>query len=267
MHQKKGLLMVAAAMLSLATLAPAVAASEPGHSGDLHVTKECSSYVGQAGGYCTITSSNLEAIPVGSKVIYEHALDYPILDTDITLDPPGRGDVAFGHVHLDLRSGAGVAVITGGTGELTGFNATVAVAPQPGVAFGWQWAGTYGFTRQDFYLDKTCGGSSDPIADPLGYVCTVQHSSFRLLPAGTLIHYVSQTGNVVQAVIRIPGGKTTGACVWSSDTDAICTFGHGTGRLAGFHLRIVVTTNADKSVWYWDGNYRFTHHHHGNHHD
>jgi hypothetical protein len=259
MHPKRSLLMVAAAILSVAALAPAVAASEPGHSGDLHVTKECSLYGGEPGGYCTITSSNIEAIPVGSKVIYEHALAYPILDTDITLDPPGRGDVAFGHVHLDLSSGTGVVIFTGGTGELTGFNATVAVAPQPGVEKGWKWDGTYSFTRQSFYLDKTCGASSDTIADPLGYVCTVQHSSFKLLPAGTLIHYVSQTGNVVQAVIKIPGGRTTGACVWSSDVNAVCTLGHGTGRLAGFNLRVVVTTNADKSVWYWDGNYRSTH--------
>jgi hypothetical protein len=259
MHLKRSLIMVAAAILSMAALAPAAAASKPGHSGDLHVTKDCSTFIGQAGGYCTITSSNIEAIPVGSKVIYATALAWPILDTDITLDPPGRGAVAFGHVHLDLATGDGVAVFTGGTGELTGFNATVVVTPQPGVDKGWKWDGTYSFTRQNFYLDKTCGASSDPVADPLKYVCTVQHSSSRLFPAGTLIHYVSQTGNVVQAVINIPGGRTTGACVWSSDVDALCTFGNGTGRLAGFHLRVVVTANADTSVWYWDGTYEFSH--------
>jgi hypothetical protein len=272
MHSKRSLLMVAAAILSMAALAPAVAASGPGHSGDLHVTKECSLYVGQAGGYCTITSSNLKAIPVGSKVIYVTALaaPYTVLDTDITLDPPGRGDVAFGHVHLDLSTGAGEAVFTGGTGEFAGFTASVDVTPQAGVDYGWRWDGTYKFTHANFYLDKTCGGSSDPVADPLGYVCTVQHSSFKLFPAGTKIHYVSQTGNVVQAVIKIPGGRTTGACVWSSDVDAICTFGHGTGRLAGFHLRVVVSANAATkaatSVWYWDGTYTFTHRGHSNRH-
>jgi hypothetical protein len=35
-------------------------------SGDLHVTKECSKYKGMAGDFCTITSSNLEEIEVGS---------------------------------------------------------------------------------------------------------------------------------------------------------------------------------------------------------
>ena len=175
--------------------------------------------------------------------------------------------MAFGHVHLDLSSGAGVAVFTGGTGRFAGFTASVDVAPQAGVDFGWRWDGSYSFTRANFYLDKTCGASSDAVADPLGYVCTIQHSSFKLFPAGTLVHYVSQIGNVVQAVIQIPGGRTTGACVWSSDIAAICTFGHGTGRLAGFHLRVVVTTNADKSAWYWDGTYEFSRGSHGNDHD
>lgn len=264
MHPKRSLLVVAAAILSMAALAPAVAASGPGHSRDLHVTKECSLYAGQAGGYCTITSSNLKAIPVGSKVIYEHALTPPTLDTDITLDPPGRGDVAFGHVQLPLPTGPGVATFTGGTGKFAGFTATVAVTSLGGPD--WAWDGTYRFSDDNFYLDKTCAGSTDP-ADPLGYVCTIQHSSFKLFPAGTQVHYVSQTGNVVQAVIKIPGGRTTGACVWSGEVNAICTFKHGTGRLAGFHLRVVVTTNADKSVWYWDGTYRFTHRGHSNHHD
>ena len=92
-------------------------------------------------------------------------------------------------------------------------------------------------------------------------MCTIAHSSFRLFPAGTQVHYLSQTGNVVQARIEIPGGSTSGACVWSSDVNAVCTFRHGTGRLAHFRLRVVVTANADASVWYWSGTYRFTRHH------
>ena len=39
-------------------------------SGDLHVTKECSGYTGGAGSFCTITSSNLRAIEVGSRILY-----------------------------------------------------------------------------------------------------------------------------------------------------------------------------------------------------
>ena len=44
-------------------------ASAP-RTGELHVMKECSSYAGQAGDFCTITSSNVDAIEVGSRVIY-----------------------------------------------------------------------------------------------------------------------------------------------------------------------------------------------------
>lgn len=58
MHSKRSLLVVAAAILSLAALAPAVAASVGGsHSRTLYITKECSEYTGAAGGFCTITSS------------------------------------------------------------------------------------------------------------------------------------------------------------------------------------------------------------------
>src|SRR5256885_5951426 len=44
-------------------------------SGELHVTKNCSHYTGAAGSFCTITSSNLNAIKVGSRVVYASAAD------------------------------------------------------------------------------------------------------------------------------------------------------------------------------------------------
>ena len=77
-------------------------------SGALHVTKECSEYTRLAGGFCTITSSNLDEIEVGSKVIYTIASGPTILDTDVTLDLPGPGNnKAFGHVVLALAAGQG----------------------------------------------------------------------------------------------------------------------------------------------------------------
>jgi hypothetical protein len=111
-------------------------------------------------------------------------------------------------------------------------------------------------SHQGFHLDKTCAEDS---AEPLGYVCTVQHSDFKWIPAGTRIHYISQNEaeDVVQATIPIKNGSTNGACTWSSDIDAICAFGTGTGRLTQFNLEVVVTANADQSVWYWDGTYWF----------
>ena len=109
-------------------------------------------------------------------------------------------------------------------------------------------------SQQDFHLDKTCG--PDP-SEPLGYVCTVQHSDFKWIPAGTEVHYLSQAGNVVQARIEIKNGSTNGACTWSSAVDAICVFSAGTGRLTQFNLEVVVTANADQSLWYWDGTHWF----------
>ena len=143
MHSKRSLLVVAATILSLAALAPAVAASP--RSGDLHVTKECSEYTGQAGDFCTITSSNVAAIEVGSRVIYLQPLTFPLLDTDIVLDPPGPGNnMAFGHVYLHLGTGAGVATFTGGTGKFTWFHATADVSYLGGL--NWAWDGTYSFS-------------------------------------------------------------------------------------------------------------------------
>lgn len=109
-------------------------------------------------------------------------------------------------------------------------------------------------TDKGFHLDKTCG--PDP-SEPLGYVCTIQHADFKWLPAGTKVHYLSQAGNVVQARIEIKNGSTDGACTWSSAVDAICVFGAGTGRLTQFNLEVVVSANADVSLWYWDGTYSF----------
>jgi hypothetical protein len=109
-------------------------------------------------------------------------------------------------------------------------------------------------THRGFHLDKTCAAD---LSEPLGYICTVQHSDFKWLPAGTDIRYLSQAGNVVQARIEIRNGSSDGSCTWSSDVDAICVFGGGTGRLTQFNLDVVVTASADQSVWYWDGAYWF----------
>jgi hypothetical protein len=107
---------------------------------------------------------------------------------------------------------------------------------------------------QGFHLDKACTLDS---SEPLGYFCTVAHSDFKWIPAGTVIRYLSQDGNVVQARIVIKNGSTDGACTWSDDYNAVCVFSSGTGRLTQFHLEVVVTTNTTTGVWYWDGTYWF----------
>jgi len=144
MHSKRTLLAVAASILMLAALAPAVSATP--RSGDIHIVKECSEFQGQAGGFCTITSSSVPAIPAGTRVIYISALadPYTVLDTDIVLDPPGPGNnMAFGHVVLNLVTGTGLVTFSGGTGVFTFFQATADVS-YPG-GYDWAWEGTYSF--------------------------------------------------------------------------------------------------------------------------
>ena len=109
-------------------------------------------------------------------------------------------------------------------------------------------------SHHGFHLDKTC---AEDTSEPLGYICTVEHSDFKWMPPGTDIRYLSQADNVVQASIEIRNGSTDGACTWSSDVDAICVFSAGAGRLTQFNLEVVVTANADQSIWYWDGIYWF----------
>ena len=109
-------------------------------------------------------------------------------------------------------------------------------------------------THYPFHLDKTCAADA---SEPLGYICTVQHSDFRWIPPGSHVRYLSQAGNVVQARIVSRYGSADGACTWSSDVNAECVFSGGTGRLTGFHLDVDVTANADQSIWYWDGTYWF----------
>ena len=127
-------------------LAPASLSSEQSsRSGTLHVEKECSQYTVQAGSFCTITSSTLEAIKPGTRVIYASAAVPPLLDSDLLLDPPGDGNTAFGHVVLDIPTGQGLVTISGGTGKFTRFQASVVVSHLVGRTFAWD--GTYSFSK------------------------------------------------------------------------------------------------------------------------
>ena len=112
--------------------------------------KECSTYVGQAGGHCTITASNLKAIEVGSTITYLQAADFGTgtLNTDIVLDPPGPGNnTAFGHCEVNLVTGFGSCTLSGGTGKFTWLSASVEVTPVGGV--NWEWDGPFSFSPRD----------------------------------------------------------------------------------------------------------------------
>lgn len=133
--------------LSLSTGAASVSASSE-KKGDLHVTKECLAYFGAAGEFCTITSSNLAAIEVGSKVFYDLAAGIPtgLLDSDVVLDA-GTGNRAVGHCTVDFGTGLGLCTFSDGTGQFTGFHARVDVSP-PTDGVNWHWDGTYSFSTE-----------------------------------------------------------------------------------------------------------------------
>ena len=121
----------------------ATAGSATPRSGDLHVTKECSEYNGAAGSFCTITSSNINAIKPGMRVVYFRALSGLVLNSDIALSAE-HGSAASGHVVLNLATRQGRVTFEGGTGRFAGFEADVDVSlDASGV---WHWDGTYSFT-------------------------------------------------------------------------------------------------------------------------
>jgi len=114
-----------------------------GRRGKLHVTKECSQYTGAAGDFCTITSSNLAAIAVGSKIFYDQQAGIPtgFVDSNVVLDA-GNGNKAVGRCTLDLMTNLALCTFSDGTGTLRGFHARV---DGSGTFAEYHWDGTYTF--------------------------------------------------------------------------------------------------------------------------
>ena len=133
------------AVVAIAAMAFAPAASATPRSGDFHITKDCSEYAGQAGGFCTITSSNVPAIPAGSRIVYASAAGATLLDTDISIGTR-PGNVASGHCTLDFLALPGVCTLSGGTGKFTHIQASVVVSPDATTANVWHWDGTFAFS-------------------------------------------------------------------------------------------------------------------------
>jgi hypothetical protein len=138
------------AIAAAGIVATAGSALHAERSGTLHVTKNCRDYMGAAGEFCTITSSNIRAIKVGSRVVYTSAAGDPtsgVLDSDLVIDGPGH-NTAFGHVVLDLSTLSGVVTLSGGTGEFRHFHAgplKVACPAFPDCS----WDGPYSFSPHD----------------------------------------------------------------------------------------------------------------------
>jgi hypothetical protein len=121
-------------------LGPASISASEGRS--LHVRKDCTQYTGLAGSFCTVTASNVAAIPVGSKVFYDQAANNPVglVDSNIVLDA-GNGNRAVGRCTLDLATGLALCLFFDGTGDLAGFHARINGSPGDS---SYHWDGKYG---------------------------------------------------------------------------------------------------------------------------
>ena len=143
------------ALVLAGSIAAAARAHDGGGSptprqGALHVTKDCTGYQGQVDGHCTITSSNLKGITVGSRVVYAQAAGATSLDSDVVLDVVGPGNnTAFGHCALNFKTKLGLCTFWGGTGQFTWFHARVVVSADSAIPSGWHWEGTYSFGHRD----------------------------------------------------------------------------------------------------------------------
>lgn len=133
---------VLAVTLALGTGVVSLSAS--GRTRQLHITKECSQNTGLAGSFCTITSSNVLGITVGSRVYYDQPAGIPVgmLDSNVLVDAL-NGNRAIGRCTLDRTTRLGLCTFSDGTGNLAGFHARVEVDCTAGC----RWDGPYGFAN------------------------------------------------------------------------------------------------------------------------
>jgi hypothetical protein len=144
-------LVVAAGSCSLAALVFFVSAASSQNRAlratkAFHGTKDCSGFSGLVGAYCTIRSSNVEALKVGSKIFYMQVAGKTALDSD-TVIYVKRGSVATGHCFLRSATGVGLCTISDGTGTLAGFRLRVRVRASSSIPKLFHWDGTYSFNR------------------------------------------------------------------------------------------------------------------------
>jgi hypothetical protein len=144
-------LVVAAAAFSLAALVVFVSAASsqtraPRATTPLHVTKDCSGTRGVAGNFCTIRSSNVKALKVGSKIFYLQPSGKTALNSDTAIYA-GPGNIAAGHCLLRFATGVGLCTFSDGTGTLAGFHARARVTADRSIPSLWHWDGTYSFSN------------------------------------------------------------------------------------------------------------------------
>jgi len=131
------------------------ASAQDGRNGQIHIVKDCrapgaSGIPGNA--FCAIVSSNLDVLPVGSRIYYDQISGGPdagpgYLDSNIFVYvKPGQWAVGRCTIANDNLS-PGLCTLTDGSGPLAGFSARVVVNYAPGGDGAlYTWDGTYSFS-------------------------------------------------------------------------------------------------------------------------
>jgi hypothetical protein len=105
-------------------------------------------------------------------------------------------------------------------------------------------------SAKSFHVAKDCAGLT----------CVITSSSYRGIPAGSVINYTEVGDGILTAVVSVAHGSATGRCdllpIFTNTGPGTCVFGSGTGSLTQFHLSVAVTTT-DFVTWFWDGSYWF----------
>jgi len=142
MHATHRLFAVAGTIVALTTAltvsVPSVlAASSTTHT--LTIVKNCSgTMTGKAGEYCTVTASNVSAIPKGTRVVYYG----PVISSSVFLSSTvvikaGPKNTATGYCMVDLHTGIGMCTFWKGTGTLAGFHAVIHGSSESPTAYHW----------------------------------------------------------------------------------------------------------------------------------
>jgi hypothetical protein len=147
-----GLMLVAG---SLVTGAIPVGAQE-GHSGQLHIVKDCGSFTGIPGSsYCTVRTSNLPELPPETRIYYDQITAGPsagpsgYLDSNVFVYVK-EGQWAVGRCTVVNKDNppapSGICTLSDGFGPLAGFTMRVIVTKIPGGDGAlYTWDGTYSF--------------------------------------------------------------------------------------------------------------------------
>ena len=126
-------------ILALGSLVPVAEATET-----LRIVKECSQYTGEAPSFCTVTESNLAAIPVGTRILYYGpVIANSFLTSSNAVLAVGPGDSALGYciVYETATPPHGQCAFHAGSGTLAGFQAIVDVTVDDKEL--WHWDGAY----------------------------------------------------------------------------------------------------------------------------